>query len=107
MKLKYPLQKDMMYWKARQYPNIMLTDTHTSPYYLIGLAESGFDIYVAFTNYNQDQVWIEKTHKLMGLAGMYAKSFCKIDSDEEFNSVHRFFIEQGILDGTKDSRKDS
>lgn len=103
MKLIYPLQKDMFYWKKKMLPTILLNGREVSPYSLVAIAESGFDIYVVFTNETKDEIWIEKTHKLLGIAGMYAKSFQKIESDEEFNKVHRFFIQQGILDGLKDT----
>jgi hypothetical protein len=107
MKLRYPNYKDMVHWNSKKFPAILLNSTNVSPYYLVGIAEEGYDIYVAFTNFEQDQIWIEKTHKFLGIEGMYAKSFMQIKDNEEFNKAHKFFIEKGILDGLKDSRKDS
>jgi len=103
--LKYPLSKDMVDWHKRLYPSIMTDIVSTSGYRLIGLAEDTFDVYVAFTNEAQDNLWIEKTNKLLGTSGMYAKSFVQIDNDEEFNRAHQFFVKKGILDGKKDTRK--
>jgi len=101
MILKYPKLNDLPFWNDRKFPGIMHNATHSSPYFLIGLAQSGTDVYVAFTNHDQDNVWIEKTTQLMGLQGMYAKSFQQIETDEEFNLAHSFFVKEGILDGPK------
>lgn len=101
MILRYPQAKDLQDWKLRNFPNIMYNLTHSSPYKLIGVAESGTDVYVAFCNQQQDQVWIEKTTTLLGREGMCAKSFQRIETDEEFNRAHQFFVNKGILDGPK------
>lgn len=101
--LKYPLSKDMVHWHKKEFPEIMADSVCKSGYQLIGLAEDTFDVYIAFTNETNDQVWIEKTNKLAGLAGMYAKSFVQIENDEEFGMAHSFFIKNRILDGKENT----
>ena len=104
MKLKFPLERDREEWNKRNFYRIAYNGMIASPYYLIAIAEHGTDIYVVFTNETKDQVWIEKTSKLLGENGMYYKNFQQIKTDEEFNFAHQFFINQGILDGQKNSK---
>ena len=95
----------MVHWNKRQFPEIMADSIYKSGYSLIGLAEDTFDVYIAFTNEAQDNIWIEKTSKLAGLAGKYAKSFVQIHNDEEFNKAHQVFVNKGILDGQENTRE--
>jgi hypothetical protein len=98
MRLKFPLLKDKVQWNRRNYHKIPADGVYESGYYLVGVAEDAFDLYVAFTNETQDQVWIEKTNKLLS-DPIVTNNFKKIDDQEEFNRAHQFFIKQGILDG--------
>ena len=99
MILKYPLARDKVQWNKRNYPPIPDATGYHSGYDLIGVAEDTFNLYVAFTNEDKDQLWIEKTSKLAP-DPLRSNLFNKIDDEEEFSAAHSFFIGQGILDGT-------
>ncbi len=102
MILKYPLSKDKLEWNKKKFGYIPNKFLNSSGYKLIAVAESMFDVYVAFTNEEQDQVWIEKTHKLMS-HNLLFDNFVQIEDKEEFNKAHRFFIKEGVLDGPKNT----
>lgn len=102
MILKYPLLKDKVKWNKRQYHEIPATSLANSGYFLVGVAEDALDLYVAFTNEVNDELWIEKASKLAP-DPIQTSNFVKIEDLEEFNTAHRFFIQQGILDGPQRS----
>jgi len=102
MFLKYPLSKDKVKWHKREYHRIPANSLTDSGYFLVGVAEDTFDLYIAFTNETNDQLWIEKASKL-AVDPIQSSNFVKIGDAEEFNTAHNFFIKQGILDGPKRS----
>ena len=98
MILKYPTLQDRISWNRKSFLKIPAEGLHHSGYYLVGVAESGFDLYVAFTNEMRNEIWIEKTNKLTR-DPIRTTNFVEIIDKEEFNRAHSFFIQQGILDG--------
>jgi hypothetical protein len=100
MILKYPLLKDKVRWNKREYHSIPANSLVGSGYFLVGVAEDTFDLYIAFTNETNDELWIEKASKLAP-DPIQTSNFVKIGNPEEFNTAHDFFIKQGILDGPK------
>jgi hypothetical protein len=80
---------------------------HPSGYYLIAMVRSYIghsvtvDRYVCFTNYTKDQVWIEKLAITRPRKWFAFDDTVKIEDDEEFNEVHNFLINKGVLGATK------
>jgi len=108
MELTYPkTMKEWNQWNTKRYPFIPTRKWTPSGYLMLGCAKQSFDVYVAFTDEKRSEVWIEKTSILMGQQMLMIEDLVRIDEDEEFNIAHRFFINQGLLDGTKKSRENS
>ena len=95
MELLYPNKKHQTFDKLQELPR---TNGGGSGYYWIALAKSGFDLYVCFCDVTKTKVYIEKTTTLNP-----NKYLCIEDlqfvKDEEFSTIHKFFVEKGILDG--------
>jgi len=107
MKLKYPISKlEWEWWIDHKFPFIPNKWGISSNYYLIGHAESGFDVYLAFTDESNSKVWIEKANKIAMPGMIYFEGLESIDDNEEFNKAHQFFIDKGILDGKENTRED-
>jgi len=105
MKLTYPqTQTDWEWWRNKKFPGIPNQYGIGSEYQMIGCAESGYDVYVAFTNKEHTEIWIEKTSILLGRKMLAIEDLVQIKTDEEFNVAHEFFTKRGILDG-KESTK--
>lgn len=104
MKLLFPTNKQR--WNPNMLPEIP-SRIGGSGYLLIAAAYSGLDLYVCFTDILRQQVWIEKTTKLNPMSNhLLHEMLVRIDSDEEFNKAHQFFIKEGFLDEIKTSTKE-
>lgn len=95
MRLKYPKKIE----KDRQLEELPLQDLSGSGYFMLGMAESGFDIYICFCNAEMNKVWIEKSNKLNKNKFLCVEDLEYISDQEEFNKIHKFFIEKGVLNG--------
>lgn len=100
MDLKFPLGHHKVMWNKKIFPTIPLKSLNPSGYDLIAEVHSTFDVYVAFTNEEKSEVWIEKKHKLQNPGRIFMDDLVKIEDDEEFNKIHSFLIKQGLLDKT-------
>jgi hypothetical protein len=98
MKLIYP--QNRLKWDPNKLPGIPDRFGKSTGYILIGAAQSGFDLYVAFADEFRTNVWIEKASTLNPLAkAMCMEMLERIDNDQEFTRAHQFFIKEGLLDG--------
>jgi len=105
MKLEYPKTKvEWDSWRRKLFPHIPTRKWVPSGYRMIGCSKSGLNVYVVFTNETFDKVWIEKTSSLMIRNFVASEDLVRIDDEEEFEMIHRFFINKGILDGTKGNK---
>lgn len=98
MKLIYPQNKNL--WNPKALPGIPDRTGRDTGHKLIAVGQSGFDLYVAFTNDFKTEVWIEKTTTLNPLAkAMCMEMLEKISDEKEFLHAYQFFINEGFLDG--------
>jgi hypothetical protein len=67
-------------------------------YMSVGSGKTTVDRYVCFTNENGDQVWIEKLSLFRPRRWFAFDDTVKIESDEEFDELLKFFVDEGILD---------
>jgi len=108
LKLSYPEKEPFSFSDLKILPN---KSGAPSGYFMIAMAESYMktladsfitvDRYVCFCNYERDQVWIEKLAVTRPRQWLAFEDTIRIEDDDEFNSVHDFLLEKGILDGKK------
>ena len=94
--------------KAKDFnPNALhgLPDKQGNPsgYLVIAAIKSPSDVYVCFTDKEKEEVWIEKTSKIIDVGQICSNNMVRIDNEHEFNNVHQFLVNEGILDGIKNS----
>lgn len=101
MRLRYPSPEDLKRQKVnwKNLPEIPIKLGTPSGFLILGLASSGSDAYVCFTNLEKDNVWIEKFHALQTTGMFHFEMFRQIDDKEEFALAYKFFQTMGILDG--------
>jgi hypothetical protein len=98
MKLVYPQNK--LLWNPKKLQGIPDRLGNDTGHRLIGIGQSGFDLYVAFTNDLSTEVWIEKTTTLHPLSRtMCMEMLSRITDEKEFVRAHQFFIKEGLLEG--------
>ena len=63
----------------------------------VGTTYTVLDRYVCFTNYTKTDVWIEKLTSLRVRRWFAFDDTVKIDDEEEFNEIHGFLVQKGVL----------
>lgn len=104
MKLVYPAFIPQDYsWTTD--PKLALMPTKNgehSGFLIIGVAQSGIDLYVLFSNMERNTTYIEKTTTLNPHAKFIAFEILeRIVDNGEFARVHQFFVNKGLLCGIK------
>jgi hypothetical protein len=104
LELAYP---DRGKFNPKELPAIPNKGGQFSGYYMLAMARSYLSVgsgkttvdrYVCFTNEVGDQVWIEKLSIFRPRQWFAFDDTVKIESDEEFNELLNFFVNEGILD---------
>jgi len=68
-------------------------------YLKTSVAKTTLDRYVCFTNYDRDQVWIEKLTILRAKRWFAIDDTKKIEDNEEHKELLRFLMNSKVLDG--------
>lgn len=67
-------------------------------YLLLALVQDSSEIYVAFTNYEQEELWIERFRAPSLLGRMLAvEELERIEDEAEFRAVRDFLIKKQII----------
>lgn len=96
MELIYPTKIVKDFTQLKELPSVR---GGGSNYFVIAITKSGFDLYVCFCNAERDKVYIEKTTTLNVNKFACMEDLVFIENEKEFQEVHKFLIEKGVLDG--------
>ena len=70
---------------------------NSTGYHILGIAKTEYEVYVCFANLLTREVWIEKTHKLLLTDHVNMNILNKIDDNQEFAMIYKFFLDKGLL----------
>ena len=104
LELTYPTDENFEFKKIQGIPNkwgefsgyLMIAMARS--YLGVGSRRTTVDRYVCFTDESYNQVWIEKLSIFRPRKWLAFEDTVKIEDDQEFNEVLKFFKDKNILD---------